>query len=346
MPGFQTATVAQITVERVGLQRLVVAMPDGEHSAAYALTEIIGPVAVGDSVIVNTTAVDLDLGTGGSHVVHWNLARDSWQRQGPGHVMKARYTSEQLDAGVYEEAADYQAPISLDGTPVIVCLLHSQMVAAAVAIKHLQPDARVGYVMTDQASLPAAISDVLHELRDRQLVDFTVTAGQAFGGDHEAVNTTSALGVARHLGADIIIVSQGPGVVGTDTRLGFSGLEAAEILTSAQRYGGQPLLALRWSDADARPRHRGMSHHSTTVLERTAVSVDVAIPASRADEVTRVGDHRFTQLGDIDIAKLFDTHDLRVTSMGRSASQDPGFFEFSAAAGSLAVRLAPHLGSR
>jgi len=27
---------------------------------------------------VNTTAVDLGLGTGGWHIVHWNLARDGW----------------------------------------------------------------------------------------------------------------------------------------------------------------------------------------------------------------------------------------------------------------------------
>ena len=33
-------------------------------------------MAPGDRVVVNTTAVDLGLGTGGWHVVHWNLARD------------------------------------------------------------------------------------------------------------------------------------------------------------------------------------------------------------------------------------------------------------------------------
>ena len=48
-------------------------------SAAYVLTQLTGAVAVGDRVVVNTTAVELGLGTGGWHVVHWNLdARPTW----------------------------------------------------------------------------------------------------------------------------------------------------------------------------------------------------------------------------------------------------------------------------
>ena len=50
---------------------------------AYALTQLTGPVAVGDRVVVNTTAVELGLGTGGWHVVHWNLDRDAWSEPGP-----------------------------------------------------------------------------------------------------------------------------------------------------------------------------------------------------------------------------------------------------------------------
>ena len=41
------------------------------------LTQLTGRVDVGDAVVVNTTAVELGLGTGGWHVVHWNLARDA-----------------------------------------------------------------------------------------------------------------------------------------------------------------------------------------------------------------------------------------------------------------------------
>ena len=54
---------------------------DGER--AYVLTQLIGTVAVGDRVVMNTTAVELGLGTGGWHVVHWNLAREAWSEPGP-----------------------------------------------------------------------------------------------------------------------------------------------------------------------------------------------------------------------------------------------------------------------
>ena len=56
-------------------------------------------------MVLNTTAVDLGLGTGGWHVVHWNLAREELDEPGPGHIMKLRYTSLQVDAGAAEEHA-------------------------------------------------------------------------------------------------------------------------------------------------------------------------------------------------------------------------------------------------
>ena len=71
VPTFRTGVVTAILAERAGLQKVEV---DGER--AYVLTQLIGTVAVGDRVVVNTTAVDLGLGTGGWHFVHWNLARD------------------------------------------------------------------------------------------------------------------------------------------------------------------------------------------------------------------------------------------------------------------------------
>src|SRR5215213_11168341 len=96
MPSYSTRVVTAITSERAGLQR--VELENGRR--AYVLTELIGPVAAGDRVVVNTTAVDLGLGTGGWDVVHWNLSRDEWSAPGAGHVMKLRYTSLQVDTGV------------------------------------------------------------------------------------------------------------------------------------------------------------------------------------------------------------------------------------------------------
>src|SRR3954466_10122136 len=117
MPSFRSGKVTTLLMERPGLQRVEVDLGDG-NERAYVLTQLIGPVAVGDRVVMNTTAVELGLGTGGWHVVHWNLERDAWSARGAGHEMKLRYTSLQVDTGVAEppEAPDWRA--SLD-PPVI-----------------------------------------------------------------------------------------------------------------------------------------------------------------------------------------------------------------------------------
>src|SRR5688500_13996825 len=163
MPRFVTATVTELLAERRGLQRVAT-----EAGRAYALTDLTGPVAPGDRVVLNTTAVELGLGTGGWHVVHWNLERDEWRQPGPGHVMKLRYSSVQLDTGCVEELEPdlLGEADDLDGMPVVVCGLHSQVPCVAAALKHARPDARVAYVMTDGAALPMALSDLVVAMRD------------------------------------------------------------------------------------------------------------------------------------------------------------------------------------
>ena len=156
MPSFVTATVTEVLSERPGLARVAT-----DAGRAYALVDLTGPVAVGDRVVLNTTAVELGLGTGGWHVVHWNLARDAWSRPGPGHIVKLRYTSLQHDAGAAEEDHP-DVPASLPGTPVVACSLHSQVAVVAAVVRHLRPAARIAYVMTDGAALPLALSDLVH----------------------------------------------------------------------------------------------------------------------------------------------------------------------------------------
>src|SRR6185503_10789403 len=129
MPRFVTSTVTEILRERPGLQRV-----GTEAGRAYALTDLTGPVAVGDRVVLNTTAVELGLGTGGWHVVHWNLERDELDEPGPGHIMKVRYTSLQVDTGAAEELHP-DLPTDLEGMPVIVGSLHSQLPVVAVVLK-------------------------------------------------------------------------------------------------------------------------------------------------------------------------------------------------------------------
>jgi hypothetical protein len=296
--------------------------------------------------------VELGLGTGGWHVVHWNLARDEWHEPGPGHVLKVRYTSLQADVGSTEE---HEAALvdcdSVDGMPVVAAGLHSQVPAVAAAFKDAAPDARLVYVMTDGAGLPLALSDLVAALTDRGLVDATVTCGQAFGGDYEAVSVHSALAIARHLaGADAAVVAMGPGVAGTGTRLGFSAIEVAPVLDAAAALGGRPIACLRASFADPRPRHQGLSHHSATALGLACRSrVTVPLPLVGGPEEERLRSdiaaagldrrHEVVPVEPADILGLFEKHSLSVTSMGRPAAQDPVFFACAAAAGVVASEL-------
>ena len=93
--------------------------------------------------------------------------------------------------------------------------------------RRARPDARLAYVMTDGAALPLALSRPRRRrCATAGLIDATITCGHAFGGDYEAVSVYSALAVARHVvDADAAVVVMGPGIVGTGTRLGFSGIE-------------------------------------------------------------------------------------------------------------------------
>ncbi|MGK2958351.1 MAG: DUF3866 family protein [Acidimicrobiales bacterium] len=356
MPSFRKAKVVAITAERHGLQRLQVAMGEGETgesetAKAYALTSLTGAVAIGDEIVLNTTAVELGLGTGGWHVVHWNLSNEEFVSPGPGHIMKLRYSSLQTDTGSVEELhGESLAEVDdVDDMAVVVCGLHSQVACVAVAIRHLLPEAQIAYVMTDGAALPLALSDLVDDLVRRELINVTITAGQAFGGDHEAVNVASALVAARHVaGADITIVAMGPGVVGTATRLGYSALEAGPILDTVAWLGGRPIAALRFSQADQRLRHQGVSHHSLTALSlATHERVTVPVPIGpweapvRAD-LERAGiteRHRVCSIDTPDISALLAESDLIVTSMGRGPDVDPGFFAVAGAAGAFAASL-------
>jgi hypothetical protein len=345
VPSFKSGAIVRLLEERPGLQRVEVDLGNGAERA-YVLTQLTGRVDVGEQVVVNTTAVELGLGTGGWHVVHWNLDRREWSEPGPGHVIKGRYTSLQADVGSSEEHWPELADIdSIAGMPVVAAALHSQLPAIAAAFKAARPDGRLAYVMTDGAALPLALSDLVVQLKARELVDATITYGHAFGGDYEAVSVHSALAVADRIAhSDAAVVVMGPGVVGTATRLGFSGIEVGPILDAAAGLRGTPIACLRSSFADPRERHRGISHHSATALTiATRSSVLVPLATVGGDEEARLRKdledsgiatrHEIVEVAPIGIVELLAAHDLRVVSMGRPASADPVLFEMAAAAG-------------
>ena len=200
------------------------------------LTQLTGRVDVGDAVVVNTTAVELGLGTGGWHVVHWNLARREWSEPGPGHIIKGRYTSLQADVGSTEEHWPELADVdSIDGMPVVAAALHSQLPAIAAAFKQ-RASRRAPRVRDDRRRRAAA-----RALRSRRRAARRATSStrRSRAGTRSAATTKPCRCTARSpsrtgsRSADAAVVVMGPGIVGTATRLGFSGIEVGPILDAA-----------------------------------------------------------------------------------------------------------------
>ncbi len=346
-----------------GLHRLTVRFDDGATGEAGCYPRLTGACAPGDRVLVNTTAVDLGLGTGGLHfVVARSEGAGGHDRPSGGHVIKARYTPLQLDVLCVEEAGsgheDVMAVVSdLGGMPVVCCGLHSQMVPVAAGVRTAAPKARIAYVMTDHAALPLALSDAVRDARRAGLIDATVSCGQAFGGEIEAVTLHSGLLAARHVaGADVAVVAGGPGLAGTATPFGHGGVAQGEALNAVACLRGLPIAVLRVSFAEGRERHRGVSHHSLTALGRVAVpGCLVAVPPLGADEAEQVaraldaagiaGRHECRRV-EVSPGEL-DTRGLEPRTMGRGMDEDPGFFLAAAAAGRAAGEVLsdlPHCG--
>jgi hypothetical protein len=282
MAAFREGKVASIENQSADLVRLVISTALGDVPA-IAYPQMIGTLGVGDRVIVNTTGLELDLGTGGDAFVLWNLDGPEVE-PGSGHIVKLRYTPWQTEVlSVEAPESEHHALLrdvdSLDGLPVVACGLHSQIAGVAAGIKAANRQAKVGYLMSDGGSLPIAWSKTVRSLAEAGLLDITGTYGHAFGGDIEAVNLYSGLvALAKAARVDVIVVAMGPGGVGTGTRLGFSGIELAQIVDAVGALNGNPVACMRISFSDARDRHEGISHHSLTSLGLAARRCRIALP--------------------------------------------------------------------
>lgn len=355
MPAFREGKIINVLDERHNLLRVVVSLEIGDVEAV-AFPAMVGSLQVGDRVVVNTTGVELELGSGGVGFVLWNLDGAAPAPTLEGHIMKLRYTPWQTEVLSSEESGgryhdELRDIASIEGMPVVACSLHSQLAGVAAGIKAARPDVRVGYLMTDAASLPIAWSDLVTDLRAAQLIDVTCTCGHAFGGELEAVNVFSGL-AALHTGEgmDVCIVAMGPGVVGTGTRLGHTALEQGQILDAVGALQGRAVACLRIAFADPRPRHSGVSHHALTALQLVAHrSAIVAVPELTPDQAKIVEQ----QLAGAGIAErhiirtadgspglaLLDERGIRPSSMGRSIADVPELFAAASAAGRIAAEL-------
>ena len=80
------------------------------------------------------------------------------------------------------------------------------------------------------------------------------------------------------LGWDAILVGPGPGIIGSDTELGHGGMAALDSAHAALSLRLPTILSPRLSSSDPRERHRGLSHHTATVLGLLLAPVTVAVP--------------------------------------------------------------------
>ncbi|MGW5239639.1 DUF3866 family protein [Monashia sp. NPDC004114] len=261
---------------------------------AVGYVDLLGELGPGTGVLLNTTALERGLGTGGVAIVvaapeALPVPVDDLSSV-PGHVVKARYTpSQTMVLGVDEQGSAHHGLLAeaddLDGLPVVVADLHSALPAIIAGVRDVDSTLRVAYVMTDGGALPIDFSRSVAGLRAAGWLAASLTVGQAYGGDLEAVNVHTGLLAARHVSAaDVVVVTQGPGNLGTGTRWGFSGTSAGEVVNAAATLGGAPVCSLRISEADPRERHRGVSHHSRTAYGRVAlVPADVPVPLLPGD---------------------------------------------------------------
>ncbi|MDP9241537.1 MAG: DUF3866 family protein, partial [Actinomycetota bacterium] len=140
--------------------------------------------------------------------------------------------------------------------------------------------------------------------------------------------------------------------LGTDTTWGVSALASGNALNAAAALGGRPIAALRISFADERERHRGLSHHSVTILAGVAgPGANVAVPLLE-DETQRgiVWDalreakleerHQLVEVDGRPALEELGRRRVEVDSMGRFPADDPAFFLAAGAAGVLAARMA------
>lgn len=321
---------------------------------ALAYTELVGTPVPGDVVLLNVNALLDGLGTGGHAMVVALPDRLPADEPTLGHLVKARYMPLQTMVAGPEEPGGPHHPVlqqadDLGGVPVITADLHSSLVPVCLAIAHERPGTRVIYVMTDGAALPAALSRSAAALRAAGLLCGVVSTGQAFGGDVDCVSLHSGLLVATAvLDAEVVVVAQGPGNLGTDTRWGFSGLAVGEAVNAAAVLGGRPVGALRVSQADPRERHRGISHHSLTAYGRVALApADVVVPmltgpfgTALHSSAKALGErHRLVEVDPAGLLDVLLTGSVRCSSMGRGPADDPACFLASAAAGRHAVAL-------
>jgi len=300
--------------------------------------------------------MELELGTGGYHFVIYNFNNKSQKiTKDSGHIMKLRYTPLQIKCFTAEEQSsrfheEFNNFKSLDKAIFIVGTLHSMLAPIAAVIKWLRPDLNISYIMTDAGALPLHFSKTVKLLKDKNIINNTITVGHAFGGDFECVNIYTGIIASKAIAkSDITIITMGPGIVGTGTKYGFSGIEQGYIIDAVNNLGGTSFAVPRISFADKRDRHRGISHHTITVLkEITNTKTNLVLPILEGEHEEFINmqikenniedKHNIIYENGSDVVKALDYYGLEVRTMGREYKDDMAFFQALGAVAKTSVK--------
>ena len=313
-------TVTAVTQQ---LEELIRCEVDGRASIAYPRQT--GPVETGDTVLVNTQGRELELGSGGFDIVYANLTRGlGLKPPESAHVVALPYTAGQAVTRCIEE--NDRLANDLDGMPVVCCGLHSQL---APVVAGIGMGVRVAYAQLGGGALPVAFSDTVRVLKARQLLETAIAVAPCLDGDVQAVTPASALAWAKAKGFDIVVCAIGPGIVGSGSTLGHGGLAVADAANAATALGGRAIVTVRYSTADSRERHRGVSHHTRSAVRMVLGPRDVAWPRGLDPDDPALG-----EVVEVDVDDWRDAcSGLPLAHMGRGPSDDPWFFASAFAAG-------------
>lgn len=316
---------------------------DGRLYYCINYNKLTGIIEVNDTVLLNTTAVELGLGSGGYHFVLANITGDRFSNIGEGHIMKLRYTPMQINCMTAEaQESPYHEVFnnfkSLNNLPIITGTLHSMLTPIALTLKYIAKKERIVYIMTDGGALPIWMSDTVKRLRSNGVLQGSITFGNAFGGDLECINVYTALIAAKEImKADVVVISMGPGIAGTDTRYGFSSIEQGYIIDAVNNIEGKAIAVPRISFADRRSRHHGLSHHSRMTLGKLCCTkAIIALPIlekPKEDLLERqlkesgiLGKHEMRFLKSIEVENLLKKEECQLEKMGKSYAQDKEYF--------------------
>ncbi|GBF12541.1 MAG: DUF3866 family protein [Tepidibacillus sp.] len=347
--------VIQILEETGQSQVLKVQYSDGEGVAIHYL-EFFPALQIGDQIWVNRTATFLQLGTGGYDYVLsiLNHNENGVVKQTNGHIMKLRYTPLQFSVlSCEEQGSEYHhiftKPRMLQGLPVMIGELHSMLPIVVTILRQLEKKGQkrlnIVYIMTDGAALPLAFSKHVLQLKKLGWLDHTITIGQAFGGDLEAINIYTALIAAKYIyNADVVLVMMGPGIVGTGSWLGHTGVEQGSIINAVSSLEGVPITIVRASSNDQRGRHVGISHHTLSTLKYISLTRSIVPFPSYLKETfpnvySRLSEHAIPKhqlepvsISHSDVKEIIKTYPFPIVTMGRTIEQEPLFFDFIASA--------------